>query len=245
VVRISEIETLPVSVGPGYEYAVIIVLVVAGLLVVKDLILGERWFLLIPMQAAVWARMGVLTIFYAAQVLALLILSRRHGLSLVAAFGLGRLHRSWRDHVVSAALVAGLFLATRVATTLYGAAARLAGWEPPPSQDLTALFGAGLPGFALAIVMVAVVAPVIEELVFRGVVQGSLARFGPWVAIAGSAAVFGAFHLSLQWFVPIAILGLSLGWLAWFRKGLWPPIVLHIVYNAVVVVAAFWQLASG
>jgi membrane protease YdiL (CAAX protease family) len=40
--------------------------------------------------------------------------------------------------------------------------------------------------------------------------------------------------------MPMVLLGVALGWLAWWRRGLWPAIVLHALYNGASVAAAFW-----
>ncbi|MBI5231294.1 MAG: CPBP family intramembrane metalloprotease [Coriobacteriales bacterium] len=227
--------------------AAIVAGVLLGLLLVKDALFGEGWMALLPVEAGVWARVGVLMLFYSAQLFVLMLLAHRHGIRLKEAFGLGRLGRSWRTHLVSVAMVVGLLVGTRLVTTAYGAALKSVGWNPPAriTGDLTELFGAGLPGFLLAAIMVVVLGPLVEELVFRGVVQGSLARFGPWVAVLCSAALFGAYHLTAWWFLPTFFLGAILGWLAWTRRSLWPAITLHAAYNAVAVLAAFYQASNG
>lgn len=224
----------------------IVAAVLLGLLFLKDYVLGTRLVHLLPIAAGVGARVGVLAVFYGIQLLVLAALAKRKGLTFVKAFGLGRLARGWRHRAVSAGLVLVLLVVTRAVTTLYGATAQGLGWRPPErlAGDFTDLFGAGLAGFLLSALLVALVAPVVEELVFRGVVQGGLAAWGEWVAIVGSAALFAGYHLTAWWFVPTFLLGIALGWLAWSRRGIWPPIALHAAYNAVAVLAAYY-VASG
>jgi membrane protease YdiL (CAAX protease family) len=102
------------------------------------------------------------------------------------------------------------------------------------------VFGGGGIGLILAGVLVAIVAPLIEELAFRGVVLAALgSRWGMWPAIALSSALFAAYHASTWLFLPMLVLGAALGWLTWTRRSLWPAIVLHVLYNALAVAAAF------
>lgn len=78
-------------------------------------------------------------------------------------------------------------------------------------------------------------APFAEEYLFRGLVFRILDRqWGGWKAILGSAAFFAIYHPALAW-IPVGLLGIinalifkRTGWLA-------PAVLLHIVYNAVVI----------
>ena len=104
----------------------------------------------------------------------------------------------------------------------------------------TVLLLGALSGLVLAIVMVVVVGPLVEEAVFRGaLLEGLAARFGVWPAIIAQALLFAAFHRSLWSLLPMFVLGVALGWLAHVREGLWPSIALHALYNAITVAAAF------
>jgi membrane protease YdiL (CAAX protease family) len=111
---------------------------------------------------------------------------------------------------------------------------------PEASVSLPGLFGSDAVGLLLAIVMVVVVGPLVEEAVFRGaLLEGLAARFGVWPAIFVQAALFAAFHRSLWLLFPTFVLGVALGWLAHERESLWPPIAMHALYNAITVAAAF------
>lgn len=208
----------------------------------KDAILSSKTVALMPEGGQIIARTAVLGAFYAIQLWLLGYLAARHGAHLGGGFGLGRLGRSWSQRFTSGGLVVGLLVATRVVSTGYGALVQALGWLPPvrSDSDLTALFGSGGVGLALAVVMVAVVAPVAEELAFRGVILSAFGqRWGKWVAIVSSAALFAAYHFTLWLLVPTFVLGLALGWLTWERRSLWPAIILHALYNGTAVVAAF------
>lgn len=93
--------------------------------------------------------------------------------------------------------------------------------------------------------LVVCVAPVVEELVFRGVLLSGLAsRMGAGWAIIASAVIFGCAHLpdfGFAWYpVPaLVLLGLALGWLRVRTRSLWPPITLHATNNFVAMLAWF------
>ncbi len=85
--------------------------------------------------------------------------------------------------------------------------------------------------FLLAVI----VAPLAEEFLFRGLLYRALDReWGGWAAIGGSAAFFAIYHPVLSW-LPVGLLGISSAML--FRKSgnLAPSVLLHMVYNAVVL----------
>ena len=215
--------------------------VLLATLVAKEAVLGSQAVGVMPAAGRVAARAAVLAVFYVVQVALLAFLARRHGLGLAVAFRLKVRAGVDRDALVSAGLVAVLLVATRALSTAWGAASQALGWSPPATDALTDVFGRGGVGLMLAGVLVVLVAPVVEELAFRGVIAGALAeRYSLPVAVVGSATVFSAYHLNAWVIVPTFALGCALGWLALTRKTLWPAIVLHGLYNGVVVAAAFW-----
>lgn len=194
----------------------------------------------IPADLETPARVGMLALYYVVQVAVLVwLVRRRHG-DPAAALGLRASHVTARHAFSSAVLVVGGLVTTRLVASLYAYVTRSLGLMPSASTDLPTLFGADATGLILAIVMVVVVGPVVEEAVFRGaLLEGLMARLGPWPAIIVQALLFAAFHRSLWLLFPTFVLGVALGWLAHTRKNLWPSIALHALYNALTVVAAF------
>lgn len=84
-------------------------------------------------------------------------------------------------------------------------------------------------------VMAVLIAPITEEFLFRGLLYRTLDRqFGGWRAVAGSAAFFAIYHPALSW-LPVGLVGVANALV--FRKTgrLAPAVLLHIVYNAVVL----------
>ncbi|MBU0601072.1 MAG: CPBP family intramembrane metalloprotease [Gammaproteobacteria bacterium] len=110
-----------------------------------------------------------------------------------------------------------------------------------PEQAMFDRYGAG--GIAM-FVMVCVLAPVVEEMLFRGVILRSfLHQYPRGFAIAASSVLFGLAHMNVYQFTVALVLGVSAGWLYERTRSLWPCIVLHAAYNS----ASFWTslLATG
>jgi uncharacterized protein len=86
---------------------------------------------------------------------------------------------------------------------------------------------------AMAIALVATLAGVGEEALFRGVMQTALlTRLPAWAAVAVTAATFGLAHaLTLTYAVLAALIGGYLGWLHIASGNLLVPILAHALYD--------------
>jgi len=83
-----------------------------------------------------------------------------------------------------------------------------------------------------------VIAPLTEELLFRGLFLHRLAEgYGPRVAVAGSALCFGIFHILPWQAVGAMLVGLYLGWLVVRTRSVFVPMFAHALFNLVPVVA--------
>lgn len=81
------------------------------------------------------------------------------------------------------------------------------------------------------------IAPVVEELIFRGIMFRALASRWPiWLAAIVSSAAFGWLHGQLNVGIYTFLLGLLLVWLYQRSGSIYPGILLHILNNAI----AFW-----
>jgi sodium transport system permease protein len=108
--------------------------------------------------------------------------------------------------------------------------------------------GQGPSGWAWPLALVVVVlAPVCEELAFRGfILTGLRQRFHPWTAILLSSFLFAASHLNVFQMVPTFILGVILGVVATRSRSILPGILLHLLYNGLFVASvAFPGYAGG
>lgn len=89
-------------------------------------------------------------------------------------------------------------------------------------------------GGRLAITIFAIaVAPLVEEFVFRGLIQRTLERrHGAWVGISGSAGLFALVHM-LPWVFPLHFfLGLAFGFVVYATRSIWSGVVLHAANNS-------------
>ncbi len=86
----------------------------------------------------------------------------------------------------------------------------------------------------LDILATVVIAPLCEEIVFRGLVYRGLKRGMPTVAAALiTSAVFGILHGTIVWFVYTFLLSLVLITMYEYAKSLWAPILTHTAFNIV------------
>ena len=76
------------------------------------------------------------------------------------------------------------------------------------------------------------VAPVAEELLFRGFIFGTLKKeMPPWVAILISAVIFGVAHMTPLGIIYATGLGILMGWLTWRTGSVVPSLFFHMAYN--------------
>lgn len=88
-----------------------------------------------------------------------------------------------------------------------------------------------------------VLAPILEEILFRGIVQDSLTyKYGPLRGILLGAAVFGIVHIIPQQVINAFLIGLVLGYIYYRTRSLIPVMVIHCVNNAI---AYFTWVLSG
>lgn len=100
----------------------------------------------------------------------------------------------------------------------------------------------GVSSMTINMILLAVIPAFGEEMLFRGVLQQLLCRFfrtghpGIWM----TAIIFSTIHFQFFGFLPRLILGLSFGYLFYWSRNLWIPIIAHFVNNAVPVILAYY-----
>ena len=115
-----------------------------------------------------------------------------------------------------------------------------------PSQYLEEMIPADMPDqtakalgmvitHPLGFLVVGILAPVAEEMVFRGAILRTLLACmrSPWMAIVVSAVLFGLVHGNVPQFVHALLIGLLLGWVFWRTGSILPGLVVHWVNNSV------------
>jgi membrane protease YdiL (CAAX protease family) len=100
-------------------------------------------------------------------------------------------------------------------------------WEPAHAR-----------AFAANIVLFAIVAPVVEELTFRGVGQSLLAFLGRWPSMIVVGFAFGAAHGLVEALLVLVPFGIALAWLRDRTKSVLPGMVVHGLFNGIALAAA-------
>jgi membrane protease YdiL (CAAX protease family) len=164
----------------------------------------------------------------------LLVGIRRH--ATLRDLGLGPVPWRWMFMAVPAVVVS---YALETVTGLVGNSL-FPGTPNTQCRDLREAFAGYLP---TAIVVVAIIAPIVEETFFRGFLLRWLRdRLPWWVALVVSAAIFSASHFSYHQptlFLPIFGAGLVLGVLYLHSGSIWPGVAAHGFFNLIPTLVLF------
>lgn len=187
----------------------------------------------LPLSVVAVAQLGLALAFFGVPYL----VTRLKGNGLVADLGV---RASWSD--IWRGGIPGVLLQIPVLPLLYAplldildkSARELEG----PARSLSDRADS-LGGVVLLILIVGVLAPVFEEIFYRGLVQRSLLKRGlpPWLAIGITSVVFGVSHLEALQLPGLVLAGAVFGVLAHRAGRLGPAIAAHVAFNMVTVVA--------
>ncbi len=98
----------------------------------------------------------------------------------------------------------------------------------------------GKHGFWGSLFTLSFVAPVTEELFFRGLVtRGFLSRYSVRTSVMVPSFLFGIMHLNPWQFVSATVMGLLFGWWLVRTRSLWPCLVGHALANSAVLFSSF------
>jgi membrane protease YdiL (CAAX protease family) len=159
------------------------------------------------------------------------------GIAILLAYRVGIRHafalrppRSWRTAVgiAGAIILAMLVLSSALAPVL----------DPEEEQGLvpTSWDSDRAPQFVAFALAVTVVAPVVEELMFRGVGYTLLEPLGEWVAILGVGLAFALVHGLVEGFVIIFAFGVGLAYLRSRTDSIYPCVLLHSAFNTIALI---------
>jgi membrane protease YdiL (CAAX protease family) len=139
----------------------------------------------------------------------------------------------WRSVVLGLVLSVPAWIGAQLIGVVIVRLLELVGMQPDVGVAEEALARADP---AILVVALVIVAPIAEEVFFRGVVYNAwLREYGPTRALVGSAVLFGFIHGSIFLFVPILALGAVLA-LVYRQTGSLPAaIALHAGFNGITV----------
>ncbi len=102
-------------------------------------------------------------------------------------------------------------------------------------------------GYVLLIIAIAIIAPIGEELLFRGFLQQFLEQHWKDItrAILITSLFFSFIHMNPYWFIQIYILGIMLGFLSWKTNSIFPPLILHALNNGTALFFSFIDLEKN
>ena len=102
-------------------------------------------------------------------------------------------------------------------------------------------------GAILLFIAVVILAPLGEEIIFRGFLQQILEKHWKDVtqAILFTALIFSLIHMNPYWFVQIYFLGIILGFLAWKTKSIIAPLILHSLNNSMALLLSSLDLQQN
>ena len=100
-----------------------------------------------------------------------------------------------------------------------------------------------LPLRMLVIITAVIMAPVLEEALFRGLFQTMIRSFliKPWPSIAISSMIFAMVHANAEHWPALFVLALCLGYSYEKSGSLFQPIFIHCLFNAISITAVLNQ----
>ena len=104
-------------------------------------------------------------------------------------------------------------------------------------SDNTSQIGELMKAAPIMILAVAVIGPILEELVFRRVIFGTLIKkYNFWISAIISGVVFAAIHLEFEHIILYTICGLVFAYLYHKTQSIWASIIAHVLLNSMVTV---------
>jgi membrane protease YdiL (CAAX protease family) len=193
-------------------------------------------------SAGLWASLLVLSLMtYAVLLAAALVLVKLKHAKMAPALGFRRA-RLWP---VVGLVVAGVWIGFSVDIAYSIATAVFKIKMPDTNAQLLSSGAKSTFGLVAVFLLVGVVAPIAEEILFRGVVFSGLRdSWGEGWAIVVSSALFGVMHLQPLVMIPTAILGLLLAKVFSMTRSLWASIALHSAYNTTIMLFGLLVLRS-
>ncbi|MGB6117756.1 MAG: type II CAAX endopeptidase family protein [Mesorhizobium sp.] len=140
-------------------------------------------------------------------------------------FGFRAVELKWL--VIGAALGVAAFIASFAIEEIYFSFIT----EPNTQADFQAAAKSGFLAMIPLLIAGAIITPLGEEFLFRGIVANALNRHGFWAGVVGSALIFGAAHGLSVIFLLAFMVGVIAAILFCRTGSVWPGIATHVIYN--------------
>ena len=85
--------------------------------------------------------------------------------------------------------------------------------------------------FAMQVILLAVIPPLVEELIFRGIFFGSYRKAGMTGAALMSGLLFGCFHLNINQALYAFVIGIVFAYMVEATGSLWSSVIAHFAVN--------------
>ena len=132
------------------------------------------------------------------------------------------------------------FLIIGSSASILGIVAPIVMWIPIPEFLRNTVLSTGIQTTFLTFFIIAIVAPIFEELIFRGIIlDGLLKRYTPITAIVVSSILFGIVHLNPWQFITGLAIGFFSGWVYYKTRSVLPSIIIHVSSNASVFLMSY------
>ncbi len=144
------------------------------------------------------------------------------------------------------ALIAlGVAVLLRVAVIPLGFVFQWLGYTENPQLPMLAPQGFDVTSMIITLIGGGILAPIGEELLFRGVIHHWLRRWGAVLAVVVSSLIFGLAHFNLMIGAIAFILGIGCAIIYDRTRSLWAPIIVHVVFNLLGIGLLYAMLAAG
>ncbi len=97
--------------------------------------------------------------------------------------------------------------------------------------------------FGLGIALYGILSPVVEEIIFRGLVYNRMKRYFPMkLSIAVSALLFGIYHQNVVQGIYGFIMGLLLAWSYEYFDSFTAPLLIHVAANCIIYGLSYYRV---
>ncbi len=147
------------------------------------------------------------------------------------------------DHPYSFMLAAVALLGSLTFTAAYAFIASALELDTFVPEPLPAELAGNGAYFAITALALGVWVPFVEEVFFRGFLfAGLAAKYGLYVGVAASAALFALVHFSVATIIPISVTGILFALVYHTTRSVWIPIAAHSAQNLLALLASRYAL---